>query len=451
MAELEVVAERRRALGRDLAARRQAAGLTQEELAPRTLYGRSTVANVEVGRQQVSRDFWARCDIWLGAAGLLVDAFDEFERFRVEAGPEEEGALGGEGNVPEDRPQAESAAVTGILGGTVVGVVAADAGGLMRDLPASQIWPDKLSSVHVDMLREVTDLYRRTQHEIGGYACRAPALAYISWAEGLLHCPRPEPAVQSGLYSALADLHNLVGWLEHDLDADESARWHFTRACLLAARGGDRAAMADSYYRLARLGLEGSDPAEALRFLELGHLVAQDAGITVSSAIMHMNEAWVYAVLGDASRVSASMSKSRQDLERVDPATVAPSARFFIEPADIDGHSGVVLSALARHPGQHRHVGLALEHSARSAATRRPDAARSRTFDLIAIATAHALDRDQVAARTAVDEALDAAEAVGSRRVVNRLNSWRVLAGQHGWKDDVEVVGTRITSLAALG
>ena len=47
------------ALGRQLAASRRSAGLSQVRLAELTDYSRSTVANVETGRQQAPRDFWS--------------------------------------------------------------------------------------------------------------------------------------------------------------------------------------------------------------------------------------------------------------------------------------------------------------------------------------------------------------------------------------------------------
>ena len=59
-------------------ARRQAAGYSQEEFAPLTGYGRSTLANVETGRQNVPRAFWVRCQEELGA-GSLVPAYDEIQ------------------------------------------------------------------------------------------------------------------------------------------------------------------------------------------------------------------------------------------------------------------------------------------------------------------------------------------------------------------------------------
>jgi hypothetical protein len=66
----------RRALGRQLAALRRASGHSQHSLAPLTLYGRSTVANVETGRQNAPRDFWIRCDEALGSDGALLAGYD---------------------------------------------------------------------------------------------------------------------------------------------------------------------------------------------------------------------------------------------------------------------------------------------------------------------------------------------------------------------------------------
>ncbi|MEU7810418.1 helix-turn-helix transcriptional regulator [Micromonospora chalcea] len=64
------------ALGQMLARSRKAAGYTQETFAPRVRYGRSTIANVETGRQRVGRDFWARSDELLGTDGSLCREYD---------------------------------------------------------------------------------------------------------------------------------------------------------------------------------------------------------------------------------------------------------------------------------------------------------------------------------------------------------------------------------------
>jgi transcriptional regulator with XRE-family HTH domain len=67
------------ALGRQLAVTRQTAGLSQQELGSRIAYSRSTVANVETGRQQVAREFRERCETVLDASGVLLAGHDELE------------------------------------------------------------------------------------------------------------------------------------------------------------------------------------------------------------------------------------------------------------------------------------------------------------------------------------------------------------------------------------
>ena len=82
MAEIEqvpplTVGQAWRALGRQLAASRRAAGLSQVQLAGLTDYSRSAVANVETGRQQAPRAFWASCDAPLGTGTALIRGYDE--------------------------------------------------------------------------------------------------------------------------------------------------------------------------------------------------------------------------------------------------------------------------------------------------------------------------------------------------------------------------------------
>lgn len=75
MADSVAVVTARRSLGRQLAAHRKAAGYSQARFAPVTTYARSTVANVETGRQQVPRAFWERADAALHTN--LTAVYDE--------------------------------------------------------------------------------------------------------------------------------------------------------------------------------------------------------------------------------------------------------------------------------------------------------------------------------------------------------------------------------------
>src|SRR5216683_6391538 len=69
----------RSGLGAELAAYRRAARVSQAQLAELTEFSRSTVANVETGRQHVRRTFWESVDRALRTGGVLANAHDEIE------------------------------------------------------------------------------------------------------------------------------------------------------------------------------------------------------------------------------------------------------------------------------------------------------------------------------------------------------------------------------------
>src|SRR5947207_2937130 len=79
MIDPEAITEAKRALGRQLAACREAAGYNQHQLAPLIHYGRSTIANAETGYSTCSRTFWERCDRALGADAALLRGYDDLQ------------------------------------------------------------------------------------------------------------------------------------------------------------------------------------------------------------------------------------------------------------------------------------------------------------------------------------------------------------------------------------
>ncbi len=59
-------------LGKQLAARREAARIIQPQIARRTGYSRSSVAHAEAGRQLLTREFWKTADELVKAEGVLL-------------------------------------------------------------------------------------------------------------------------------------------------------------------------------------------------------------------------------------------------------------------------------------------------------------------------------------------------------------------------------------------
>ncbi|MGH4025779.1 MAG: helix-turn-helix domain-containing protein [Pseudonocardiaceae bacterium] len=67
----------KRALGRQLAAWRDAAEIGQQQVARKTGYSRPSVAHAEAGRQLLRRDFWATADDLLEAGGALLAEYEQ--------------------------------------------------------------------------------------------------------------------------------------------------------------------------------------------------------------------------------------------------------------------------------------------------------------------------------------------------------------------------------------
>jgi len=77
--ESDAVAAMRRELGRQLAARRKAAGYLQRELGARVGYSRTAIANAETGGTRTGRQLWERVDQVLESGELFARGHDRIQ------------------------------------------------------------------------------------------------------------------------------------------------------------------------------------------------------------------------------------------------------------------------------------------------------------------------------------------------------------------------------------
>ena len=76
------IAAMQRELGRQLAALRREAGLTQHSLAALAGFSRTTVSLAEIGRQSQAREFWVACDQALDTGGALATGAEQIDAVR---------------------------------------------------------------------------------------------------------------------------------------------------------------------------------------------------------------------------------------------------------------------------------------------------------------------------------------------------------------------------------
>lgn len=337
----------------------------------------------------------------------------------------------------------------GSLAALAVGPVPAELNGYVDvgHLTAASV-PARVTTAHVELVRAIRDEHRQIDATHGGGSCRDSVVSYLAWARGMLDSQFKTEQTEVDFKAALSDIYQVAGWASHDLGDQRAARHYLTAGLVLAREINELALIAGGFYRLGRVSIHEGRAQEALRLWQLGQIVAQDSGNLAAVAVLHANEAWAYAQLGAADRVSDSLARAQDELGRVDEGTVPSWARFFLAPADLDGISGVIYTCLASH-AEHRtrFAPRAIEHAERSYATRGTGEERSRTFDAISIAAGYVLDAQPDRAAAAGHRAVDMALATDSVRAVDRLKAMASLARPYATHDKVSEVLERIGAL----
>ena len=418
-------------------------GFSWSAIATATGLGASRVSEIAVGRRMVT-DYSVLERIAEGLSiprhymGLALDEQALHHRqgsFSDQAGPA----------VPIDHRE-----LLGIVASIAVGAIPAD---VQRWLPNSQeiAVPATISPDEVATVRAVTAFHRRLDAAAGGGRCLQSARGYVAWATQLLQVSCTD-AVAADLRAALAELHNLVGWVAHDLDDHAMARRHLTQSLVLARQTDSLPLLANTLYRLGRVSLHQEQPAEALQLFGLGQLAAQQAGCHASVAILHANTAWAYALLGVDDHVVDSLTRARGELDQADLESAPAWTHFALTEADVHGISAVVYTALARHPEHVRYVDRATEHSHQAERLRRPQDRRSFIFDTISVATASILAGDLATAGEYGMKAVGLmADGMRSARVNDRLNALWELAAPHAAREPaLAAFGSRIAELQAV-
>ncbi|MDG4796931.1 helix-turn-helix transcriptional regulator [Micromonospora sp. WMMD1082] len=386
-------------------------GMTQRRIAELAGFAASEVYEITRGRQVMAYDVLVRIAEGLGIPRALMGlGYGTESAYANHAEP-----------LPLDEPGQRRQFIAALAGFAVGGSPDVEVW-----LPRSGEWPASVPEVvnpaAVATVREITQRHRELDAAYGGGSCRDSALGYLAWAQCLTRSRCQTPGIAAALYAGLADLHNLVGWMSHDLGKHMDARRHLAQGLVYAQKADSSTLMADAYYRLGRVSIHQGNSAEALHLFQLGQMVATNSNCLTSVAILHANIAWAHARMGNAPAMRDSLARARDEIGRADTTQAPQWTRFFCEPGDLEGMSGVVHSALARY-SQYReqHAVLALNHASR-ALERRTETSRSGAFDHVTMAMGYALLGQQDKVAPHAQAVLDAAEHVRSRRLLDRLS-----------------------------
>ncbi len=302
--------------------------------------------------------------------------------------------------------------------------------------------PGRIGVEDVECLEAETERLRGMDYRRGGGACRDSVIRYAARHERFLDAGVRGP-VRRRLLVALADLHNLAAWTCFDTGREVAAARHWDRALGMAAEAGHRDLEANIHYRVGRMRLHGGKRRAALEAFASGLVAARRAGSRRAVAMLHANQAWAHAGLGDRGEALRLLDLAHDEFARA--CGPAPGwVRFFDEP-DLCGLSGVVLTELVRTVDP-AHTARAID-SLTAAVRGYPEGmTRSRAFSLMALTANHLVERDFDRAAEVGERALAVAGAVDSTRVADRLRPLRDLADRYRDNPHARTLSARVAA-----
>lgn len=296
--EPDTIAERRRALGAQLAAFRQAADLTQGQLAKAAFCDRTTVTHIEKGRARADERFWHTCDDTVGADGVLLAAFHDLVAAKQDHEQHQQ-----EARLAEARARAEQITANGHAPSpTPAGaghVELLDGHGPSLRLDGSYV-----ATLH-SRIRELIDL----DVQFGGDQSSGVALQLFRSVHRKLGASQCDPAVERDLYAAAGELGEVAGWLLYDAGEHDLVRRINHEALHLSRLAGDRSMELLILQNMSMHAGHLGRPSEALRTARM--VLEANTLSPRLEALFRTREARALALGGDDAAAERTFRRAR--------------------------------------------------------------------------------------------------------------------------------------------
>lgn len=380
------IAAARQALGRLLAKYRKAAGLNQHQLAPHTHYGRSTIANVEVGRQNVPRSFWERCDQALKAGGRLLAASDRLDA-QLRRQREETAQLA---DVEQEREQH-------LPGLRFVAELAS---------------PSQVGDVLVH-LRDQWHLLVKTDNLLGPRHAVRGVVDQIAVIEELLRVTRD--VTRREVAQLAAQYAESAAWLHEDAGDLPRARYWTGRAIEWAHEAQDPLMLAWTLFRRSQQALTEHDAGQAVGLAQAAHLDGSRLPPPMRAAVVQQ-EARGFALDNDEATSQRLMDTAHQWAAADDSGDARQGHGSFCTPSYIEIQRAECWQMVGRPQ-------RAISTYEAALADLPAVYHRDRGVALAGLATAYAANREPDRAATVATEALRIARASGSSRTLGAVSA----------------------------
>jgi len=369
--------EARDALGVELAAYRRAAGYTQAELAQLTEYSRSTVANVETGRQHVPREFWERADQVLRTGGVLATGYDEAEtaarrQLRAAARDVTTSRQARVGQLPSGAAPDVSAPVQ--VPTPPERLPARDDTALCRS-NARPVSPGDIAR-----LSSMRQHLKAIDNAHGGGAALPMADSYLRREALPLLNGTQRDSTSRMLIEVVAQIQHDVGWMAYDTGQQPLATQYFRSALRFAHAAGNRLLGARILAAMSHQAIYLGHVRQAIDFAQAARTITRQVATPRTVAMLAAMEACAHAAAGDAAHSKRALDEAAESLTMISDRS---------EPEWLDFDEGGYLGHAAR---AYRDLGqprMAEQYAAKSVGLCLDGHSRTRAQRTTIQATAH--------------------------------------------------------------
>ncbi|WP_157553300.1 hypothetical protein [Jiangella gansuensis] len=168
----------------------------------------------------------------------------------------------------------------------------------------------------VEHIRATTQALDALERTMGGPGCRQTATSFLHDVAMPMLAAHQEAGVHAELFSAVAELCEVVGWMAYDAGEHGTAQAYFTHALRLTREAGDDALAAYLMTSLTHQAMFLGHPRDALRIARTATEVANSAQELQVVAEGELLSARALAHLGDAHEGAAALTRAENAFER---------------------------------------------------------------------------------------------------------------------------------------
>lgn len=298
--------------------------------------------------------------------------------------------------------------------------------------------PTRVDAHNVEQIRLATATFRAWDNAHGGGLAREAVFAQLRWCARLLRADCPEPQ-RPQLFSAVAELAGVAGFMAFDACAHADARRAFGFSLRCAEESGDWHMRAATLSMMARQAIWCGQPDDGLTYVETA-LVRSDRLTATEHASLHTLRARALAKLFRPQETYAAVSAADEAFARADPAE-DPVWMAFYDHAQHQGDTGHALwdlSIAGRRTQAAPRLAYAVAHHGN-------EYARSRTMSTIKLAGLTMATGDPREAAAIGHKALDEVGRLRSHRAIGEVRDLHRFAARHSDVVEATELRDRIT------